>query len=268
MTIATLGESLLRMRAGRRGAGLMLRLFGDVGFPLTTVRCRSTHGLMFRMDPTSQIDIEVICNGYYEPEILACILDHLPERGVLWDVGANVGIHALTVRALRPQVEVVAFEPVPITLARLVQHVSDNGLELKIMPVALGNEAGYLPMSTRLYGNSGIASLSPWPKSEYHTTLTVRVERGDVLVEKGVIPAPNMIKVDVEGFELQAFEGLARILSDPRLGTVIFESSEAKLGAVEALLASNEFSVSPVGKRNYVAVRAPRPHRTKTAAFA
>lgn len=241
----------------------MLRLIGDVGFPLTIVRCRSVHGLIFRMDPTSQMDIEVIRHGYYEPELLMCILEQMPESGVLWDIGANVGIHALTVRKLRPHVEVVAFEPVPITLARLVQHARDNELDVMIIPVALGNEAGYMPMSIRLRGNTGIASLSPWPKSQYDTTLTVPVERGDALVEKAVVPAPDVIKIDVEGFELEALHGLSKTFADTRLRAIIFETSTAKLGAVEALLAGYGFSVSPIGgtgsheERNYVAVRNP-----------
>ena len=50
---------------------------------------------------------------YYQREVLDAILASLRDDGVLWDVGANVGLHVITAKRLRPQETVVAFEPAP-----------------------------------------------------------------------------------------------------------------------------------------------------------
>jgi glycosyltransferase involved in cell wall biosynthesis len=86
-------------------------------YPISLIRARTLHGLA--LDPESHLDSIVLRDGYYEKPILDAIMAHLPTDGVLWDVGANVGIHSVTAKHLCPTATVVAFEPVPFTAARL-----------------------------------------------------------------------------------------------------------------------------------------------------
>lgn len=227
-----------------RGVRHLRRTLRD-GNPSTLIRCKTRHGLTFALDPDSIMDAEVIHSGYYEPEILEAILQHLPERGVFWDCGANIGIHAISVQHLRPQAQVFAFEPAPAAMARLALNAHMNASPISIMGFALGPGAGYAPMSIKVSGNTGIASISPWPGSQYDGQMTVHVESGDALVGAGVAPAPSVLKIDVEGFEHQVLLGLGRTLAAADVA-LIFESAGDKLPPIADLLAGHGFRVSPI----------------------
>ena len=91
---------------------------------------------MFALDPESYLEWFIFKNGYYEREVLDAALRHLPEHGVFWDVGANIGLHALTIKRLRPDVSVYAFEPVPFTAARFLLNQSLARAEVELFPIA------------------------------------------------------------------------------------------------------------------------------------
>lgn len=198
------------------------------------------------VDPDSIMDSEVIRHGYYEPEILEAILAHLPENGVFWDVGANFGMHSITVQSLRPDARVISFEPTPAPLARLTYNATLNASQIAILSVALGDTAGYARMEVKVSGNTGISSLSPWPGSKYDGHITVRVETGDALIVSGLVPEPSVIKIDVEGFEYQVLLGMSGLRDRAKTLTLVFESNPEKLGPIRETLEGNGFSISPI----------------------
>lgn len=60
-------------------------------------------------------------------------------------------------------------------------------------------------------------------------SVTVRTARGDLMIERGAARAPNVIKLDVEGAELQALDGLGAALREPQLRAVLVEVHAAVL---------------------------------------
>lgn len=207
-----------RVRSSLRGA-----------HPTTLIRRRSVDGLLFGLDPESFMDRFVIDAGYWEREVLDAILECLYDDGVLWDIGTNLGLHAVTAKHFRPKAKVIAFEPSPFTAARAKMNAEMNKLDVEVCSVALGSQPGYSQLSVKLASNSGLSSLSPWPHTSYDGTILCRVERGDILVSSGAISSPTVIKIDVEGFEMQVLEGMTEILKSPRLKAVIFESHDGDL---------------------------------------
>lgn len=193
------------------------------------------------MSPFSYIDAIVIREGSYEPEVTDAIVSSLGE-GVLWDVGANFGLHGITAKLLRPASRVVCFEPSPEMLGRLFRNRALNGLDIEIVGAALSNRAGFQALSLGPPGNPGMSTLSPWTGSTYSGTLVVAVARGDDLAAGGLVPAPTVIKLDVEGHELPALEGMARILSSPSLKAVVFEDAGDQETPVKALLRGAGFA--------------------------
>jgi FkbM family methyltransferase len=262
MTMGDVAEFIIRHSAGRRGGNAIRRLIGNIGPSEPLIRCKSKHGLTFALDPSSVMDAEMMKCGYYEPEVLESLLAHLPPEGVFWDVGANFGVHSITVKALQPNTRVISFEPVPSTAWRFIQNAELNGVTPELIPVALGNQAGYFSMSVKLRGNSGISSLRPWPGSIYDKQMMVRAETGDSMIAAGTVPPPNVLKIDVEGYEYEVFLGVVSHLGNPNLKAIVFESAPESLGRVQNLLESSGFVVAPIAvggqegaARNFVALR-------------
>src|SRR5689334_23109795 len=101
-------------------------------------------------------------------------------------------------------------------------------------------------MSVALSGNSGLSSLSPWSHVKYETEFLCRVEMGDVLIDTGVAPQPNVIKIDVEGFERQALAGLAKCLAAPDMRAIVFESQGPNKEELADFIAGFGYSIAPL----------------------
>ena len=82
------------------------------------------------------------CEGTYEEFLLK-----LPQGGLLLDIGANLGVTVAFARRERPDLKVIAFEPISANVAaarNLWRILGVNGAELK--PIALGDSAGTVEM--------------------------------------------------------------------------------------------------------------------------
>jgi FkbM family methyltransferase len=135
------------------------------------------------------------------------------------DVGANIGYNAIhAARLAGPRGRVVALEPTPDTLAILRRNVAASGLaNLAVEPVAAGRRAG-----TRDFFVRGEVSAvnSLYPDSRFaHVTevLPVTVAPLDELVRGPV----DVVKIDVEGAELDVLEGMPRILRTPGITLIV-----------------------------------------------
>jgi FkbM family methyltransferase len=237
-------------RRGLRGAARLRRLLrGHHTVALTRVRTRD--GLLFDLDVENVLDQAVLDHGYYEREVLDALVAYLPDDGVLWDVGANVGLHAITAQRLRPGATVLAFEPSPHTAARLIANAELNGAPVRVVTTALSDTNGVSELSIVTRGNSGLTSLRPWPDVHYEHTIMCPCTRADSLVMAGALPTPNVVKLDVEGFEVEVLQGFGEVLTSPTLAALVFEAPGAAVAAshqypVFGLLAEAGFKTEPL----------------------
>lgn len=143
-------------------------------------------------------------------------------RGFL-DVGANIGAFALA--AFRSAASVVAIEAHPGLAELLQRNVSDNqAANIQVLHAAAGAEPGRAafpcpPLST--HGNFGATGFA---KNGYPTTDVDLVRLDDV--------APSdtaMVKIDVEGFEVEVLRGADRLLHEVRPAWLIEYNSPAVL---------------------------------------
>jgi len=149
---------------------------------------------------------------------------HLLRRGDLFlDVGANVGSYAVLASGVCGA-NTFAFEPDPFTLQHLRRNIELNRLNdlVQVYDCALGAERGEAAFTVGLDTINRIATGSD------KSTRTVRMETLD-----GIVGAfqPAMMKVDVEGAELQVLLGASCLLAKPslkviELETVVPESAE------------------------------------------
>lgn len=128
----------------------------------------------------------------------------------IWDVGANIGYFSTRfAQWTGPQGSVYAFEPAPDIAARLKVATAPFG-NVRIVQQGLSDiegTAGFLRDGNRDGATSRIAVPGDRKADE-----TIRITTGDLLIATGTVTAPDVIKMDIEGHELEALMGIAGLL--------------------------------------------------------
>lgn len=206
-----------------RGFWPLLRFYqkisGQLGLVITT-----RFGSYMQLIPSDYIDSHILREGYYESEIMEALLPFLGKDTVFWDVGANIGIHSVTAKYLRPETIVVAFEPNPLMVERIRSNCELNQLQIQIVELGLSKQSENAHLSLIKQGNPGMSTLHPWCGATYDSIIEIRCASADDLVRKGSCPSPTVIKIDVEGGEADVIAGLGNLLYLPSLTALIFEA--------------------------------------------
>ncbi len=146
-------------------------------------------------------------SGTYERDVQEAV-DRLVRPGdVCYDLGASIGY--LTLLMARRAREVFAFEPAPHAAAEIRKHCAANGfanVRVVEQPVSDVRKSVRFAVTDVAYGSS-IAGQeeSRWPTLEFVTTTLDEFARDH--------PAPDFIKMDVEGEEGRALDGAGALLA-------------------------------------------------------
>jgi FkbM family methyltransferase len=153
----------------------------------------------------------------YEPETGALLDRLVPADGVMFDIGANWGHFSLQV-ASRPgfRGQIHAFEPMPSTYRDLEASIKGARLEAVVHPhnVAMSDSDGAAHMTMPDGEHSGLATIVADDSG-----VPMRRARLDSLG----LPAPSVMKIDVEGHEAAVLRGAAQTIREAR-PMIIFES--------------------------------------------
>jgi FkbM family methyltransferase len=138
---------------------------------------------------------------------------------VLYDIGANVGGYSLI--ALARGAKVVAFEPHHENFRELCRNIGLNRLEANatLVPVALSDQRGALRNPTF----SGAAGQSMTLEEGESGPVSIIADRLDDMRQDYQLPAPNHIKIDVDGFELKVLKGAQETFASEQLRTCLIE---------------------------------------------
>ena len=217
----TLSDRFLTAYARLRWRGF-LTLCRWLGRPF--IHVRTSHGGVLTLYPEDYIDRIVLQEGFYEPEVFAALRPYLSPGTILWDIGANIGLHSIAATVVEPGLQVHSFEPNPIVFARLEAHARRNGSLVRCWPVALGERDGTATLHVNASGNPGMTTLAPWDQATYSSQVEVNLMRADSIIHLHYAPAPHLIKLDVEGSEAAVLAGFGKWLHHPGLRAVVFEA--------------------------------------------
>jgi FkbM family methyltransferase len=159
--------------------------------------------------------------GDYEARFARELLAAVRSGDTVWDVGANVGVYAAQF-AESGAANVVCFEPAPAAVAALHQRfpqASAGANPVRIVPIALADRRGTATFSADGTSPDNQIGVSDGTRP----TVEIQVRSADEALIEFALPSPNVIKIDVEGYELEVIDGLSRLLSSKELRSVFVE---------------------------------------------
>ena len=159
-------------------------------------------------------------SGVWEPHVTAAFRGLLSPGDVCVDAGAHIGYFTLLASKLvGPLGCVYALEPEPVTFEALCANLELNAAR-NVLPlrVAAGSQDGQELLYPAPAGNSGSAALARrWgafdPESEASKPRMVVVRSISTIVDPAELPRLRLVKIDVEGFELEVLRDLAGIFA-------------------------------------------------------
>ncbi len=197
-----------------------------------------------------------------EPGTVAWIENHLRPGDVLYDIGANVGAYALiAAKHVSNQATILAFEPGFENFAQLSRNVLLNDTQASVIPLAIPL-AGQTGLS-----DFHLASLtSGGAMHSFGRALDYRGEcftpaaslrtvgwRLDDLVIAGPLPAPTLLKIDVDGLEQEILEGAVQVLARGTVRGVLVEINEERTEQCAAIIGLlHSADMRPVEKHHLV----------------
>lgn len=185
---------------------------------------RDLGGAAFICDLSDTIAREVCFTGRYEPQETQIAQRVLGPGMTVVDVGANWGYFTLTCANLvGSSGRVIALEPHPALSSTLAANVRANGLaQVEVVAVAAGARAG-----TRAFvgfdaagGNSGVSRAAAVSEPADFQAATAGL---DELLDAHGMARVDLVKIDIEGGEVDALAGMAGGLGRRRYRYIVLE---------------------------------------------
>ena len=166
-----------------------------------------------------------VCKGVLSGDTYP-YFDFVPDVRVILDVGANCGAASVYFSACYPDAEIHAFEPSPSTFEVLAGNAARRA---NVTPhnIGLHRTDQQLPLY-RGDVDSVTASVFPRGSNAAESELVTLRSASAWLAEQG-IDRVDILKVDVEGCELEVLDSLRTLLPSIRLLYVEYDSKEARL---------------------------------------
>lgn len=192
-------------------------------------------GFDMRYLPISHAHTGAIAHGILEVPVQEALVRHLGAGDVLYDLGANIGFFSLLGAQLTgPDGGVYAFEVAPDNAAAIRRNAELNGLtNVTVIERAVSSGPGV--------GRLQVVDDQSWSKLVQYgehplTERVIEVELAaiDDLARSEGLPAPNVVKIDVEGAEIAALEGMRRTIDEHR-PAIICELHDTRREFVNAM---------------------------------
>jgi len=148
-----------------------------------------------------------------EKFVIESVVSDVCEDDIFYDVGANVGLYTCFIAQVSDQT--VAFEPHPVNADKLRENVAFNQLtNVEVREEALSDTEGTAKLAVTGTDVAGEGTHALATGSE-ENTVEIHINLGDNLPQN--VPAPDVIKIDVEGAEMSVIRGMKETLSSCRV---------------------------------------------------
>jgi len=244
----------LNIKGGRTISLWLIKIL--IPSPKGRVCVYAKHGFVLQVDPLEDKGLEASLynTGTYEEGTLFVLQQILNNGDVFVDVGANIGLMSLFASTIvGTSGKVISFEPHPNTVKILKQNIALNKYaNIQVSTLALGKEIkdafiyDYLPYNR---GSATLIKQGGSVKKQLVKQTTITSYFTDYSLW------PSVLKLDVEGLELEVLQGANEMLTSDKAPILILECSIARenteqqaLGKIYTFLAQKNYSIYQLEK--------------------
>lgn len=180
----------------------------------------------------------------YEIEELDIIRAYAPANAVFYDIGANVGNHSIFMGKVLKARRIYPFEANARAAAILRRNITANGLEDVIedqfLGIGVGVDGATLHVFNPQENNLGAARLKKKRVDEdegYFGQVEIRSIDGLQIPD-----APDFIKIDVEGMEIQVLQGMSKAIGTSR-PAIFIEVNNGNIDAFSSWASENSYLI-------------------------
>ena len=170
------------------------------------------------------IEREIFFNLCYEKEQISTLVEFAKKNSqdYFLDIGSNCGYYALFIQKTFPNTHVVAFEPIKKTYHKLIKNIQLNSFSNKIQTFNFGlsdcnKQVQMRGLIKKEFVQSGGFTVHDQNRElkKNETLLAADLKRGDEVIK--YINKKLLIKIDIEGHEINALKGLGNLIRNNKI---------------------------------------------------
>jgi len=215
------------------------------------VRRGAAAGIWLRLNPrTGRELLEGGCERYVQDALERFVRPGM----VFYDVGANIGFFSLlAARLVGGRGRVIAFEADPEVAARLRDHAARNGFgQITVEEKAVWSKEGTVSferVDPRESPDRGLGHVAGPDAKDL-----IQVEAVSLDGYTKTMPAPDFLKCDVEGAEVEVFRGAQRLMKEKRPGVICEMHGQSNRQALLEEFARLGYSCQSCGENHVLAL--------------
>jgi FkbM family methyltransferase len=198
------------------------------GFPVNKIVNFSINSYKFKyhLITGDEVGMPMYWQGtIFESETMELFVNLIKKSDCFVDIGANTGIYSILAASVNKKCKVFSFEPMPNSYDALVRNIAINNYENIIQPIkkAVSNIDGVTQFNVPY--NSVFSSSASLDINGFRGFKGQSIKVDVITLDKFLVNInnnPDLIKIDVEGFENRVLEGM-KILIGRCHPTIILE---------------------------------------------
>lgn len=233
--LGSLLRLVLRLYPIERGK---FRILSDIYLPMLAPTPGRTkvvalrYGLRMKIDPSEFLQAHLYLFGSYELPTIRHIRSFLTPGAVCVDVGAQMGYLSLAMATCAGRKSVVhAFEPEGSNAARFMENMALNNIQnVHLHREAISNVEGMLQLFLSKTANAGTHSTLYNESTVTESSIQIPATTLDAFARANDLQRLDLIKVDVEGAELEVLQGADTVLRAYRPRVILELCDQLQIG--------------------------------------
>jgi len=167
------------------------------------------HDIRMELDPEEWLQIDLRASGRLEPRTTALFERILRPGDCFVDIGAHVGYHALqAARLVGASGRIFAIDPQPYNCTKILTNAELNGFaNITVIVAAVAEIDGFTSLKNQTRQDKARLTLAGPGVNDGALTFVVPKITLRWLLETYELRPVNLLKIDVEGFELEVLNG-------------------------------------------------------------